>query len=268
MTRRVRKITFIIMSATNTHNKTTDKPTFLRRDGLPLYLQIMQHLQGKIESGEWQEGTMIPTEKDLCKEYDVSKITVREAIKILVKDGVLSRTPGKGTFVTRPKLEQELNRFFSFTRWAKQQGLEPASRVLRVETQKCDQHIAKHLAIEAGDSITRIERLRLGGREPLMFETIWVPSDLCPNLHLQDLSNVPLNDIITKMYQIPLTKAIETIESSIADEYAAQLLGIEKESLMLMVEHTALTNNARIVYFVTSYYRGDRVKFTVELTGE
>lgn len=268
MTEKACGITFRKMSAEQMDKQSGEKPEFTRKNGIPLYLQILQNLKEKIESGEWSEGTMIPTEKELCKEYNVSKITVREAIKILVKDGMLSRTPGKGTFVTQPKLEQKLNRFFSFSGWAKQQGLESASRLLKVETQKCDKHIAKHLKIDPGENITRIERLRLGSNEPLMFETIWVTSHLCPNLHLQDLSNLSLNDIITNVYKIPLVRAVESIESSIADEYVARLLEVEKEALMLMVEHTAFTNNSKIVYFVSSYYRGDRVKFTVELRGE
>ena len=112
-----------------------------KKSGVPLYLQIYEQLLQKIEDRIWPVDTMIPTEAELCKEYDVSNITVREAIRILVQDGKLSRTPGKGTFVTRQKLEQKLNRFFSFTRWARQNGLKPASRILRVETMDCDSHI-------------------------------------------------------------------------------------------------------------------------------
>ena len=94
-----------------------------RKSGVPLYLQIKEHLLAKIDAGTWPEEAMIPTESELCEEYDVSKITVREAIKLLVRDGRLSRIPGKGTFISRQKIEQKLNRFFSFTRWALQNGL-------------------------------------------------------------------------------------------------------------------------------------------------
>ena len=238
---------------------------FQRKNGVPLYLQIKEHLLAKIDAGTWPEEAMIPTESELCAQYGVSKITVREAIKILVRDGRLSRVPGKGTFITRQKIEQKLNRFFSFTRWAKQNGLEPASRILKVETLACDVHIARHLEIPEGEPVTRIERLRLGNNEPLMLEVIWVSAGLCPDLHLQDLSNIPLNDILHNSYGIVLTKARESIEPQTADDYLSQLLSIEKEVLLLHVEHTAYTTGGRIVYFVSSSYRGDRVKFSVEL---
>ena len=238
---------------------------FQKKTGVPLYLQIKEHLLAKIDAGTWPAQTMIPTESELCDEYGVSKITVREAIKLLVRDGRLSRVAGKGTFIMPQKIEQKLNRFFSFTRWAQQNGLEPASRILKVESLPADVHIAGHLDMAEGAPVTRIERLRLGSSEPLMLEVIWVPASLCPDLHLQDLANVPLNDILQTVYGIVLVRARESIEPQTADDYVSRLLSIEKEVLLLHVEHTAYTSAHRIVYFVTSSYRGDRVKFSIEL---
>lgn len=236
-----------------------------KKNGVPLYLQIKEHLLSKIDGGTWAEEAMIPTESELCREYGVSKITVREAIKLLVMDGRLSRVPGRGTFVTRPKIEQTLNRFFSFTRWARQNGLEPASRILRVETLQSDAHIARHLGISEGEAVTRIERLRLGNHEPLMLEVIWASAALFPGIHLRDLANVPLNDILTADYGITPVRARESIEARTADSYVSRLLSIEKEVLLLHVEHTAFASGGRIAYFVSSSYRGDRVKFTIDL---
>lgn len=238
---------------------------FQKKPGIPLYLQIKEHLLSRIDAGAWPEESMIPTESELCEEYGVSKITVREAIMLLVRVGRLSRIPGKGTFIPRQKIEQTLNRFFSFTRWALQNGLEPASRILKVETLPSDPHIARHLEIPEGETVTRIERLRLGNSEPLMLEVIWIPSRLCPDLHLRDLANVPLNEIIQNEFDIPLVKARESIEAQTADGCTSELLSIDTEVLLLHVEHTAFTTGCRVVYFVSSSYRGDRVKFTIDL---
>jgi GntR family transcriptional regulator len=237
-----------------------------RKKGIPLYLQVKENLLQKIDAGTWGEESLIPTESELCEEYGVSKITVREAVRILVKDGRLSRKAGKGTFVTKPKIEQKLNRFFSFTKWALENGLQPASRILRVEAVACDRHIARHLGIKEGEQVRRIERLRLGNGEPLTLEVIWVPCRLCPDLHLHDLANVPLNDILQNEYGIPLIRATESIEAATADEYLARQLAIDKDVVMLHVEHTAFTRGNQIVYFVTTSYRGDRVRFSVQLS--
>ncbi len=238
---------------------------FKRKNGMPLYLQVKEDLLARIENAQWEEDAMIPTEAELCEQYGVSKITMREAIKLLVADGKLFRIPGKGTFVTKHKLETRLNRFFSFTCWAKQNGLVPSTRIMKVETQECDSHIASHLKIKEGERVMRIERLRLGDNEPLMLEVIWISCKLCPNLHLQDLANVPLNDILTEKYNIPLIKTAESIEPAFADDYMRQMLGLGKNALLLLVEHTTYTIKDKVVYFVSSYYRGDRIKFTIVL---
>ena len=136
-----------------------------------------------------------------------------------------------------------------------------------MEIVACDRHIAGHLGTAQGEQVTRIERLRLGDNEPLMLETIWVPYGLCPDLHLKDLANVPLNDVIAQDYNLALARATESIEAQTADEYAARLLGIDKDVLLLHVEHTTYARDNTIVYFVTSSYRGDRVKFSIELSG-
>jgi GntR family transcriptional regulator len=239
--------------------------TFEKKTGIPLYLQIKEHLLARIDSGAWTEGSLIPTESELCGEYGVSKITVREAIKILVMDGRLSRVRGRGTFVTKRKIEQRLNRFFSFTRWARQNGIEPASRILKVETMPCAPPVAAHLGIPEGRPAISIERLRLGNGEPLMLETIWMDAGLCPDIHLRDLANVPLNTILEREYGIVPGRALETIEPRTADPYVSRLLAIDRDVLLMLVEHTAYATDNRIIYFVTSLYRGDRVKFSIEL---
>ena len=237
-----------------------------KKPGMPLYVQIMENIDHLIESHEWTVGSMLPTEKELCNIYNVSKITVREALKLLVRDGKLRRVAGKGTFVTKPKLEQNLDRFFSFSKWAIQNNLESATRVLKVDIDQCDDHIAKHLSLKDEREVTRIERIRLGDNEPLMVEFIWVPTSICPNLYLQDLANVPLNDIVRNSYALPIIKATESIEAIFSDDYISRLLNIERESLLLSVEHTAFTHGSKSIYIARSFYRGDRVKFLIDLT--
>ncbi len=243
-----------------------DQRRLSKKTGFPLYKQVREYMLGKIESSEWPEGSMLPKEEDLCRTLQVSRITLRDAMKLLVLEGKLERIPGKGTFVSRRKLEQRMNRHFSFTRWATQNGIPHATRILRVETLKCTGHIATHLQIAEGDMVTHIERVRLGNGEPLMAEEIWVPTALCLELHLKDLANVPLHDILAKDYNIELVEAVESIEPGIANDHVRQLLHMHDPALVHSVEHTAYTLNCKVVYFAASQYRGDRVKFSFELS--
>jgi GntR family transcriptional regulator len=209
---------------------------------------------------------MIPRERDLCGALKVSRITLREAIGMLVHEGKLERIQGRGTFVSPRKLDQRLNKFFSFSKWAEQNGIRAEARLLRVETIECNSLIAARLAITPGERVTRIERLRLGNGEPLTLEEIWVPASLCPDLHLKDLARVPLNDILAQEYGIPAVRAIETIEPKAPDRQVRKLLHMHEEELCQFVEYTAYAQDSRIVFYNTELYRGDRIKFSIELT--
>jgi GntR family transcriptional regulator len=238
----------------------------VRQAGHPLYLQVRDYIQQRIDSGRWRSGARIPREKDLCRELAVSRITVREAMRTLVSEGKLERVQGRGTFVSSRKLEQRLNKFFSFTKWAEQNGIQAESRLLRVETSECDGPIARQLGIAPGDRVTRIERLRLGDGEPLSLEEIWVPAALCPDLHLKDLAHIPLNDILARDYGLPAVRAVETIEPKAPDKHVRRLLQMREDQICQLVEYTAYARDSRIVFYNTELYRGDRIKFSIELT--
>jgi len=232
---------------------------------IPLYHQIKEDLRARIEEGEWLPGKLIPPEKELCAEYKVSKITVLEAIRGLVREGLLKRKQGKGTFVAEPKLEQSLNRFYSFTESIRQKGFELERRILKVENIEADKHIAKHLGIKKGEKITEIERLRLVNGEPLYLETIMIPVKLCPNLHLKDIGSKSLNDILRNEYKIPLIKGRECFEPINVDDYEAQMLGVKDGVPALLLEHTTYTTKNQVVLFSKGIIRGDRCRYYTEL---
>jgi GntR family transcriptional regulator len=246
--------------------KKAQKRKFQRKPGNPLYLQIKEDMLAKVESGQWAENHQIPTEAELCEEYGVSTITIREALKHLVQDGIFIRRAGKGTFVTKPRLIQEVSSLFSITRWnPNQKGIKIITKIIKFEMQECNQEIADQLLIPEGAEVTRVERLRLGNDEPLMFQIIWFPSRLCPDLHLQDMTDIPIHDLLRDVYHIPLVNAIETIEPTIVDDYVKRVMGLKKKTLLLLVEHKAYTVNNKIVLYATSFCRGDRYKFWVDL---
>ena len=83
-----------------------------------------------------------------------------------------------------------------------------------------------------------------------MFEVLWVPTHYCPDLHVQDMANIPFYDILTNIYHIPLARAVETIEPALADHYTTELMGVDRKTLFLLVEHTSYTLMVR-----TSSYR-------------
>jgi GntR family transcriptional regulator len=241
------------------------KAVLKRMPGSPLYMQVKEDILSKIESGLWRENTKTPTESQLCSEYRVSTVTMREALKLLVNEGKLVRIAGKGTFVTKPKLVARLNSLFSISRWVQQEGITVATRIIKVEVQKCNTYVSHHLSAKDGEDVTKVERLRIGNMEPLMFEVLWIPTRVCPDLHLRDMTSTPLHDILRDVYHVPLTKAVESLEPVIPDEYIKRLMGLDGKTLLLKVEHSTFTRDDQVILFANSYYRGDRYKFIVEI---
>jgi GntR family transcriptional regulator len=245
----------------------TKKIGLKRIRGTPLYMQIKDDLQSRIDNAEWKEDDLLPTEAQFCREYQVSTITIREALKLLVQEGRLYRRAGKGTFITKPKFEHRLDSLFSMSRWAERQGITMTTKILKIEVLPCDACAATRLNIEKGTQVTRIDRLRLGDGEPLMFEKVWVPSELCPGIETYDMTTTPLHDILTHAYGLSYARAVEWIEPVLPDDTIKNILGVKKMPLLL-VSHTTYSATGRPLIAITSYYRGDRYKFSVEITKE
>ncbi len=236
-----------------------------RNASVPLYLQVKNHLLEEIQTGRWKEDELVPTDNELCERYQVSKITVREAMKILANEGILERIQGKGTFIRKTKYEPHLSRLFSFTKWARQNGLEPSTRVIKIESVAAKADLGHELGIRSGTEITRIERLRLGDNEPLCFEEINIAAETCRDIHLKDMVSRPFNDILEEDYGYSLARSAVSIEPGKADAYEGKLLRMKKADLALIIKTKVLSMDSRAVYVVRCVYRGDKVKFLVEL---
>lgn len=140
----------------------------------PFYLQIQNDLKKKIESGEWKEGTLIPTEKELSEAYEVSRVTIRAAIKELVNDRYLLRRPGFGTTVFQNK--DSLSNFTlvrSFTNEMKEMGLTGQTLEAELNTIPADSKLAQIFGISEGDSIYNLRRVR-GDNVPILYSDTYL----------------------------------------------------------------------------------------------
>lgn len=137
---------------------------------VPLYLQLKNKIKDLIESGEIQKGEKIPSEYELCKKYNVSRITVRNALAELKDTGYLIKKQGKGTFATKPKIFRPLKDAISFSESCKNAGLESTSIVLKQEVLPLTQYYQDNLQLDKSDKVLFIQRLRFADGEPLMLE--------------------------------------------------------------------------------------------------
>lgn len=236
---------------------------------VPKYHQLKQILREKIDAKEWAAGELVPSENELCRQYGVSRTTVRQTMAALVNEGLITREQGKGTFVARPKLEQALAGFYSFTEEIFKMGLRPRSQVLKVGVTGASKAVSKRLVVPEGEEVVYLTRLRLASEEPIMFETSYLPHRRCPGLVDRDLGSRPLYDILREDFGIVPCRAREEFQPALADDYEAGWLRITAGAPVLLLERLAYATleerEEAPIEYCHSVVRGDRCRFYVDL---
>lgn len=232
---------------------------------LPLYHQLKEILKENIESGVWKPGDMIPSENQLIEEYNISRNTVKKALENLVQDGLLYRVQGKGTFVSRPKFEQSLAGFYSFSKVMRDRGLAPKDVIKSIEKVKVKSSIAKQLQLKEDEFVFELKRIRYAQGEPMIFETSYLPEKHFPGLTKEKIENNSLYDLMQQEYGIFVTNAKETFEPVLIRAYESQFLDVKEGYPALLLDRTAYDSSGVPVEICRSIVRGDRCRFYSEL---
>ncbi len=229
---------------------------------LPKYYQVKKQL---LEfTSAMSAGSPVPPERELARQYETSRTTVRQALAELVVEGRLLRMQGKGTFVAKPKVAQVLE-LASYTEGMRQHGLHPQTRILDIAYVTADDHLSDLLGIRPGGRALRLHRLRLADGEPMSIDTSHLPARRFPGLRKQLERHASLYETLRTDYGILLAEAEETIETVLADPHNAQLLGVDPGIPLLLLSRHAIDSTGQPVEWAQSWYRGDRYKFVTRL---
>ncbi|MEN3186046.1 MAG: GntR family transcriptional regulator [Atribacterota bacterium] len=236
---------------------------------LPLYQQLKNILKKSIHSGVLRPGDQIPSESELCERYGISRITVRQAIGALVQEGFLYRRPGKGTFVTSPKLRRRLPRLYSFSEDMRDLGLEPSSKTLEQKVVEAEEEMVNLLKLpDTNRKVTKLVRIRMANGEPILLERTFIPHYLCPDLVVEDMEKNSLYEVLRKKYRFSLDYAIETHEVTVLTKDEAKTLSCPDKSPAFFIERVAFLKNDVPFELTRSVVRGDKVRFTVRLVAD
>ncbi len=239
----------------------------VRTSKLPFYHQLHEILRAKIVRGDWQPGSMIPTESEIVQQYKVSRITARAALDELVQEGLIYRERGRGTFVAQPTFEKTMMRIRSFTDDMQQRGLKPQTKVLNQELLPAPAEIAEKLGVPEKEELGRIERLRMAGDEPLAIEESFLIHRTCPGILSHDFAHESLREALAQEYGIRWSRATQHIRAILAPPQTAALLGVKPKSALLYVERVSYDEQNIPREFLRIMYRGDRYVLYNELTG-
>ena len=236
--------------------------------GEPLYSIVASRAEARIASGEWQEGDRLPPERQLCQEFDVSRSTLRQALDELEERGLISRHQGRGTFVTRPRLQLPIVGVFSIRDAMEAYGMRMTTRVLNVEVIEASRQLASDLACLPGDDVVFIERLRIGDGEPMVLDTAHLRAELFPGLESVDLEHRSLYEVLETEYGRTVAEARETLEPVILTPRECELLGVPAHTTALLTRRVTTDSTGVVVALGHVLLRGDRSRYIYKRTVE
>ncbi|TXC82234.1 GntR family transcriptional regulator [Metabacillus litoralis] len=230
-----------------------------------LYQQVKDILIKRIQSRIWEPNALIPTEQDLMKEFDVSRTTIRQAISLLVQEGLIEKRQGKGTIVKPQQLVGSLGRLKGFAEEVMEKGLTPHSKLMRVEFTEdlYEEKLILDLPEEA--EILIIERVRFADGVPIALERSCWPKEIGEVLIKYDLDSAKFYTILEKN-NIMLKRAKEKISAMNATLYEADLLGIRGGEALLEMSRLSFGIDDKPIEYTRTKYRSDQYHYDIELT--
>jgi GntR family transcriptional regulator len=232
-----------------------------RTSPMPLWAQIAEDLRGRIAKNEFDE--RFPTDEEMVREYEVSRQTVREAVRQLERNGVVERQRGRGSFLRKASsLEQPVQGFYSLARSIEAQGLEERSSVLTFATVR-DEPAARELGLAGDAPLLFIERLRFADGQPLALDRSWLPEEIGGLLEAGQLEHGSLYEEIANRGGVAVTGGRERIRASAADARTRRLLDLPRGEAVLAIERLMWAGTRPIEWRI-GMVRGDRFSFTAE----
>ncbi|WP_462409928.1 phosphonate metabolism transcriptional regulator PhnF [Neobacillus sp. Marseille-QA0830] len=231
---------------------------------IPLYYQLQEHIKELVDGGKLKPGDSLPPEREYAEKYQISRMTVRQAITELVNMGYLYRVQGKGTFVAERKIEQPLHGLTSFTEDMKARGLEPSSHLLQFDTIAAPSQVAGELSIPVLSTVYEIRRIRLADGTPMAMETNYLPAALIKGL-TESIATQSLYAYIENQLNLKIDHASQIIESSLASQNEAKFLHISKDAPIMLIKRVTYLTDGTPVEYVESVYRADRYKFMIHM---
>jgi GntR family transcriptional regulator len=230
---------------------------------VPLYYQLVELLREQISAGVLPAGAQVPGERALSEQYGISRMTVRQAINYLVREGSLVAEHGRGTFVAAAKQTHDALHLLGFTEAMLQRGEKPRNRLLEQVIITLPL-VAQKLALPEDSQLVRIVRLRFSDATPLLLETIYVPLHLFPDIEKADLEQQSLYHLFEQRYNVRPVRANQTLEATVANEYEQELFAVQPGMPMILLSGVTYDSLNRPIEQFKAVYRGDRFKLAYE----
>jgi len=230
---------------------------------IPLYYQLKEDIKQKILRGDLKEGDLLPSEREFSERYDISSTTIRRALNDLVHENFLERKAGKGTFVRMGKVKRDLRKVLGFTQNMTEMGLTPSTKVLSKKVVPANAFARDRLGLKKGTRIVRLNRLRLANDTPMMLETRYIRTDLCPGIQNQELTS-SLWKVFEHIYGYKPYRHSQNLRIAKISGGSASLLGLKDDSLVFLIKGVTYLENGKAIECEESLYRSDKYDLAFE----
>jgi GntR family transcriptional regulator len=236
-----------------------------KTNGIPLYIQIKEWLKAEIASGRISEGSRIPGEYDLSKNLNVSRGTVREAIRELIEEGALYTIHGRGTYVRESEpLSWSASTIVSVADSFDEANIQHSTLLLEIQKELPEPAIAAQLRIEPQAEVIRLERLRFIKDEPVHLSRSFLPASIAERLLDLDLTNKSLYRVMEQELGIRVTRVDRKVMARLANPLEVKLLQIPPISAVLVLDGIAYNALDKPVECSTARFPTDRSRFVIQ----
>ena len=230
----------------------------------PLYHQLATILKDKIESGEYTVGDTFPTELQLQQAYQVSRITVRNAIALLTNEGYLECARGIGTKVIFSKIDEQLKQVVSFSEEMAQHQIVMSTKFCEISTIPAPEQIAAQLNIQKGAPVFKLSRVRCAAGTPIVYSVTYISGERNLSLDPEQYKD-SLYEYLNRELGILIARGRDTFEAVLADKTSEEMLGVQKGMPMIKRTRKTFDQNDRVIEFTVCYYAGDKYKYSIDL---
>ncbi|WP_027956377.1 GntR family transcriptional regulator [Halobacillus kuroshimensis] len=228
----------------------------------PLYRRIAQQIKEEIESGQWEAGEAIPTELHLSERYDASRVTVRQAVKRLVEEGLLEKVQGSGTYVKEQKIEHNIFELISFTEEMRSLGKEPVNKVIHFQLIEPEPHVRRYLNLEEAEKVFYVRRQRLVDGIPYVLEDTYLPVSLFPNLSYGIMIGSKY-DYIEKEVGMKIKDSFQEVIPVLPTPDVAEALTVEESMPILKIQSYSVFMDGTVFEYSENHFKSDEYKFTL-----
>ncbi len=237
----------------------------LKADGALLHRQLYVLLKEQIVSGHYRPGDVLPTQEALCRQFSISRITVRRALADLAGEGFVENRQGVGAFVTAKTGNARQGPDFSFIGDMRRTLKETTMRILRIEKQRCPRSVAGHLGLPEEAEALHVVRLRSFEGRPVTLLDGWIPMPFAGAVTAEKLRSTSLHELIAGSFE-RLGRVAQEVNAALADPFVSQILEVEINSAVLKIDRLVHNRDGAPVHYVTVWTTPRRSRLVMEVS--